>query len=184
LPENEVDKMVLDMEGEFYKIAMRILTKPQKLYKMVAISPHTSRVTVMGADNYMVVGSSILRSLTKGKEDKAYKAGYKCGKEMFGNLIKEFDEEVESLPTKKLLALGIPFMTNIGWGKLELKKLDKSNGKVLIEGKETIELNYKHSKHHMLTCGLMAAISSLSLRKEVQGSVKEVTKDTVLFEFS
>lgn len=176
--------MVLDMEGEFYKIAMRILSKPQKLYKMVAISPHTSRVTIMGADNYMIVGSSLLKTLTKGKEEKAYKEGFKCGKEMFGNLIKEFDEEVESLPTKKLFDLGIPFMTNIGWGKLEMKKLNKSNGTVLIEAKETIELNYKHSKHHMLTCGLLAAICTLSMRKDVQGTVKDVTKDTVLFEFS
>ena len=176
--------MVLDMEGEFFKIAQRILTKPQKLFKMMAISPHTSRVTVMGADNYMVVSNSLLKSITKGKEEKAYKTGYKCGREMFGNLMKEFDEEIETLPTKKLFDLGIPFMTNTGWGKLEVKKLDKSSGKVLIEAKETVELNYKNSKHHMLTCGLLAAICSLSLRKEVEGTVKEVSKDTVLFDFS
>lgn len=176
--------MVLDMEGEFYKIAMRILTKPQKLFKMVAISPHTNRVTVMGADNYMVVGVSVLKAITKGKEDKAYRTGFRCGKEMFGNLIKEFDEEVESLPSKKLFDLGIPLMTNTGWGDLEIKDRNVSKGKVTIEARETIELNYKRSKHHMLTCGLLAGICSLALRKEVKGEVKEVHKDRVIFFFS
>jgi hypothetical protein len=180
----KVDIMVLDMESEFYKIAIRILTKPQKLFKMVSISPHTNRVTVMGADNYMVVGTSILRSLTKSKEEKAYKAGFKCGKEMYGNLIEEFDEEVRSQPPKKLMNLGLPLMTNTGWGKLEMLNLSVPKKMVRIKASETIELNYKYSKHHMLTCGLLAAVCSLSLKKDVQGKLVEETKDHVIFEFS
>jgi hypothetical protein len=175
--------MVLDMEGEFYKLAKRILSSPRNLFKMVSMSPKTSRLTLMGADNYVIVGSSLLRSFTKTNEKRAYIAGKKCGKEMLGTLIKEFDEEVAELEPKKMFNLGLPLCSSTGWGKFELMKLDVKNMTVSIRGKETIELDYPKAVHHMLTCGLLASICSICLRTQVSGTAQQSSSDEVIFTF-
>lgn len=173
--------MVLDMEGEFFKLAKKILSKPKNLYKVFAISPHTGRVTVMGADNFMVVGSSVLRQFSRGKEDRAYRTGYRCGREMFGSLVKEFDEEVKTQGPKKLMELGLPLVTNTGWGDLELVSINVPRGEVNVKGERTIELGYSRAAHHMLTCGLLSGIVSRAFEREARGEVVKAGKDSVLF---
>ncbi len=175
--------MVLDMEGEFYKLAKRILSSPKNLYKMASLSPKTGRVTLMGADNYVVVGSSILRNFTKSNENRAYLAGKRCGKEMLGNLIKEFDEEVAGLEPKKMFDLGIPLCNSTGWGKFDLVSMDKKKGNASIKGTDTIELKYSRASHHMLTCGLLTSICSICFRKDVEGKIDKENKDEVIFSF-
>jgi hypothetical protein len=173
--------MALDMEGEFYKLAKKILSKPKNLYKVAAISPHTGRVTLMGADNYMVVGSSILKDLAKSKEEKAYRSGKKCGKEMFRSLIEEFDEEVANLEPKKLFELGLSLATNTGWGRMEMSKFNASKGNVIIKATDTIELKYKRSKHHMLTCGFLSGISTMAMGKDMEGRIEKTDSGSVMF---
>lgn len=176
--------MVMDMEGEFYKLAKDILGKPKNLYKMTSISPHTARVTMMGADEFIVVGSILLKDLSKGKESIAYSKGFKCGKQMFKSLIKEFDEEVERLEPKKLYDLGLALSTNTGWGELELVHIKEKKSTATIGASNTIELKYKKSKHHMVTCGFLAGISSLCFRKDIQGTVEKVEDGKVLFKMA
>lgn len=176
--------MALDMEGEFYKLAKDILGKYRNLYKMTAISPQTGRVTIMGADNFMVVSSSILKDLTKGKEEKAYKTGKKCAKAMFNSLMKEFDEEVKYLESKKMFDLGLALSTNTGWGELELVKFNRSKNIVRIRVKDSIELKYKKAKHHSLTCGFLAGISTVCMRKDMVGKVDEIGAKEAIFSFS
>ena len=176
--------MVLDIEGEFYKLAKRILSSPKNLFKMASLSPKTGRVTLMGADNYVVVGSSLLRSYTKSNEKRAYLAGKRCGKEMLGTLIKEFDEEVAELESKKLFELGLPLCTSTGWGKFDLKSFNAKGGTASIKGKDTIELKYRRATHHMLTCGLLTAICSICMRKDMEGKVDKVNDEEIFFSFS
>jgi hypothetical protein len=176
--------MVLDMEGEFYKLARRILSSPKNLFKMASLSPKTGRVTLMGADNYVVVGSSILRGFTKSNEKRAYLAGKRCGKEMLGALIKEFDEEVARLEPKKMFELGLPLCTSTGWGKFDLVSFDGKRGNASIKGTDTLELKYSRASHHMLTLGLLASICSICFRKDVEGKIDESNKDEVLFSFT
>ncbi len=176
--------MALDMESEFYKLAHGILGKPNNLYKMAALGPTSGRVTLMGADGFVVIGKVLLQSLSKGPEPKAYRLGLATAKEMFGNLLKEFDEEIERLPSKKLLELGRLFASTTGWGNIEIVSIDEKAEKVTMKAKRTIELKYKRSKHHMLTCGFLAGIVSLSFRKDMQGDVVEVGKTFITFSFS
>ncbi len=176
--------MVLDMEGEFYKLAKRILSSPKNLFKMAALSPKTGRVTLMGADNFVVVTSSILRSLTRSPEKKAYQTGKRCGKEMLGTLVKEFDEEVANLVPKKMFDLGLPLCSSTGWGKFELVSLNVKRSSVSIKAEDTIELNYSKAAHNMLTCGLLAGISTICLHKDIDGIVKEASENHVVFTFN
>ncbi|MBN1390916.1 MAG: hypothetical protein JXA22_09785 [Candidatus Thermoplasmatota archaeon] len=176
--------MVLDMESEFYKLAHGIVSKPKTLYKMAAIGPRSGRLNIMGADGYVVVGSSLLRALSRGPEGKAYELGRTCGEEVFGNLVKEFDEEVNSLPPKKLMELGTLFLRSLGWGDLEVLSLDPREGTTVIRAKRTVELRYKKAKHHMLTCGLLSSVATLSFRKEVHGKVEEAGETFVTFSIS
>jgi hypothetical protein len=176
--------MVLDMENEFYKLAKDILSKPKNLYKVVAIGPRSGRVTIMGADGFLVVGSSILRSIAKGPGSKAYKLGRSNGKEMFGNLLKEFDEEIMDLQPKKLLELGLLLASVTGWGDFEISRVSEKAGEAEIRAKRTLELKYRKAKHHMLTCGFLSSVVSLSLRKDVGGEVLTTAGDSVTFRFS
>jgi hypothetical protein len=176
--------MVLDMESEFYKLARDILSKPKNLYKVVAIGPRSGRVTIMGADGFVVVGSAMLRSISKGPEGKAYKLGKATGKEMFGNLLKEFDEEIMDLPPKKLLELGLLLASGTGWGDLEATSVNDKAGEAEVRAKRTLELKYSKAKHNMLTCGFLTSIASLSLRKDLQGVVSSIDDDSVIFKFS
>ncbi|MEA3558469.1 MAG: hypothetical protein U9R75_04370 [Candidatus Thermoplasmatota archaeon] len=162
--------MALDMEGEFYKLARNVLGKPKNLYKMASIGPRSGRVNVMGADGFIVVGSSILRSFTKGPEKKAYRTGKKCGREMFGSLIKEFDEEIEDLPASKLMELAVMLSSTLGWGDFEVKE---KKGSMTVKAMRTIELKYKNSKHHELTSGLLAGLASRSMRKDMDARVTD-----------
>jgi hypothetical protein len=175
--------MVLDMEGEFYKLAKRILSSPKKLFRMAALSPQTGRVTLMGADNYVVAGSSMMRSFTKTNDRKAYLVGKRTGKEMLGSLIKEFDEEVSELPPRKLFDIALPFCRSTGWGEFDLISLNEKEGTVVIKGKETIELKYSRAVHHMLTCGLITGMATTCLRREIEGSVTSTDSEEVTFQF-
>ncbi|MBN1538551.1 MAG: hypothetical protein JW939_00265 [Candidatus Thermoplasmatota archaeon] len=176
--------MVLDMESEFYKLAHGILSKPKDLYKLTAIGPKSGRLNIMGADGYVVVGSSVLRSISKGSEQKAYEIGRSCGEEAFGNLIKEFDEEVFDLHPKKLMELGTLLMRSLGWGEVEIISLDPREGTVLIRAKRTVELKYKNAKHHMLTCGFITSVVALSFKKEMHGTVREAGATSATFYIS
>jgi hypothetical protein len=172
------------MESEFYKLAHNILSKPKNLYKMAAIGPKSGRLNIMGADGFVVVGKTLLYPYTKGPEAKAYKVGFKCANEAFGNLLKEFDEEIENLPAKKLMELGILLSSSLGWGDLEVVNLDAKGKKATLRTKRSVELKYKNARHHMLTCGYLAGIASLSLKKEVTGTIKEAGNTSVTFSFA
>ena len=176
--------MVLDMEGEFFKIARTILSKPGNLYKMAAISPHTGRVTLLGADGFMVVGSSVLRTFTRGREEKAFSVGEKCGREMFGNLMKEFDEEIRSLEPRKLFQLALSLARNTGWGSFDMVELKASKKKATIRALETIEMRYQGSKHHMLTCGFVSGIASICLGSRMKASIEKETESEILLSLS
>jgi hypothetical protein len=184
LPETEVRFMVLDMESEFYKLARNILSKPKNLYKMAAIGPKSGRLNIMGADGFIVVGKSILHPLTKGPEKKAYRAGKRCALEVFGNLLSEFDEEIEGLPPRKLLELGLQLSSSLGWGDLEVMELKPKDNRIVIRAKRTLELKYKNAKHHMLTCGFLAGIASKSLKDDLDGQITEAGNTSVIFSFS
>jgi hypothetical protein len=175
--------MVLDMESEFYKLARNILAKPKNLYKMAAIGPKSGRLNIMGADGFVVVGKSLLYPYTKGPENKAYRTGKKCALEIYGNLLSEFDEEIENLPIKKLLELGILLSSSLGWGDLEVVDLKPKKREAVIKAKRTVELKYKNAKHHMLTCGYLAGILSKALKDDVDGQIKEVGNTSVIFTF-
>jgi len=176
--------MVLDMESEFYKLAHNILSKPKNLYKMAAIGPKSGRLNIMGAEGFVVVGSSLLRSISKGPEKKAYNLGRSCGTEEFGNLLKEFDEEIENLSPKKLMELGVLLSASLGWGDMEVVSLDNKKGSAVVKAKRTVELKYKNAKHHMLTCGFLSAIATLSFKKELVGRVEDAGATSVTFSFS
>jgi hypothetical protein len=175
--------MVLDMESEFYKLARNILAKPKNLYKMAAIGPKSGRLNIMGADGFIVVGRPLLYPYMKGPENKAYRTGKKTALEMFGNLLSEFDEEIENLPPKKLLELGILLSSSLGWGDLEVLVLKPKNRQAVIKAKRTVELKYKNAKHHMLTCGYLAGIVSKALKEDVDGQIKEVGNTYLIFSF-
>ncbi|MGA1793320.1 MAG: hypothetical protein ACMUHM_05170 [Thermoplasmatota archaeon] len=176
--------MVLDMESEFYKLARNILSKPKTLYKIAAIGPKSGRLNIMGADGFVVVGSSILRSISKGPEKKAYDLGRACGMEEFGNLLKEFDEEIANLGPKKLMELGTFLTSSLGWGDIEVVSLDAKKGTAIVKAKRTVELKYKNAKHHMLTCGFLSSIATLSFNKELHGKVQDAGVTSVTFSFS
>ncbi|MFO8051156.1 MAG: hypothetical protein R6V01_05585 [Thermoplasmatota archaeon] len=173
--------MALDMEGEFYKLARNILSKPKKLYKMAALAPRSGRVAIMGADGFVMVGSSILRSFTRGPEKKAYRVGKKAGKEMFGSLIKEFDEEIKDLPPSKLLDLGRMLVSSLGWGDISVKDINKKKGRVIVHARRTVELKYKRSKHHQLTNGMIAGVATMAMGREMDGEVVEENTKSVTF---
>ncbi|MGA1819818.1 MAG: hypothetical protein ACMUHU_02295 [Thermoplasmatota archaeon] len=176
--------MVLDMESEFYKLARDILSKPKTLYKITAIGPKSGRLNIMGADGFVVVGSSLLRSISKGPEKKAYDLGRACGMEEFGNLLKEFDEEIDRLGPKKLMELGTLLTRSLGWGDIEIVSLDIKKGSAVVRAKRTVELKYRNAKHHMLTCGYLSSIATLSFKKELHGRVEEAGVTSVTFSFS
>ncbi|MFW3146601.1 MAG: hypothetical protein ACMUIE_07295 [Thermoplasmatota archaeon] len=173
--------MALDMESEFYKLAKDILSRPKNLYKLTALGPKTSRVTVMGADGFVMVGKSVLESFTKGPEEKAYRTGKRCGREVFGSLIREFDEEIENLPPRKLLELGMLLSSTLGWGDMKVAKLDEKAGRIVIECERTIELGYRNSRHHRLTCGFLTGLSSVGLKREMEGQVLGASEKSVTF---
>jgi hypothetical protein len=172
------------MESEFYKLAHNILSRPKNLYKMAAIGPKSGRLNIMGADGFVVVGKSILYSFTKGPEKKAYKAGYRCAREIYGNLIKEFDEEIENLPSKKLLELGVLLSSSLGWGDIEMVEVRPKTKVATLRIKRSIELKYKNAKHHMLTCGYLSGIMSEAFRTEMAGKVVDAGKTSATFTFS
>ena len=114
--------MVLDMESEFYKMAKDILSRPKNFYKVFALSPKTGRLTLMGAEGGIIVGPKLMYYFIEGPEKRAYKYGKTVSRDLFGALIKEFDEEVEKLPPKKLVELGAALSKTLGWGELRVIK--------------------------------------------------------------
>ena len=175
--------MVLDMESEFYKLAKDILSKPKNLYKMTTLGPKSARVTVMGADGFVMVGKSVLESFTRGPGSKAYKIGMKCGTEMFSSLIKEFDEEIERLHPGKLMELGTYLSSTLGWGDIEVTEMDLKKGRMMIKAGRTIEQRYKKAKHHQLTCGFLTGITSTGMKRKMEGKVEGEEDGSILFSF-
>lgn len=175
--------MALDMEGEFYKLARNILSKPKNMYKMASLGPKSGRVAVMGADGFVMAGSSILRSFAKGPEKKAYRVGKRAGKQMFGSLVKEFDEEIQDLPSAKLMELGSMLLTSMGWGEIEVVDLKEKRGLVVVKAQRTIELMYSKARHHQLTNGVIAGVVTLAMGQDMDGEVGEENPKSVVFTY-
>jgi len=113
--------LVLDMETEFYKLAKNITGNPKNFHKLMAITPSTGRMSLMGADGGVLVSAGMLSSLARDHPERAYSYGRKTSRDLFGALIEEFDEEVRALsPSKKMeLALGLARAT--GWGSCTVR---------------------------------------------------------------
>jgi hypothetical protein len=176
--------MALDMESEFYKLAKDILSKTQNLYKMAGISPKDGRLSLMGAEGFLVVPRRLLERYSRGTEERAYELGLICGEDIFGGLLNEFDEEIKELPPKKLIELAILLTKQVGWGSFEAVKVDESGARATLKGAFTLELKNKSAKHHSLTCGYMAGVMSKAFRRTMKGTVGEIGKDSVTFHFS
>jgi len=179
-----VTLMALDMESEFYKLAKDILSKTQNLYKMAAISPNDGRLSLMGAEGFLIVPKRHLERFSRGTEERAYELGFVCGEDTFGGLMNEFDEEIRELPPKKLTELALLMSRQIGWGSFEVVKLNGPSAQVTLKGTTTVELKHRSAKHHSLTCGFLAGVLSRAFGKEMKGTVEEVKKDSVAFVFS
>jgi len=175
--------MVLDMEGEFYKLAKKILDKPNTFYKVLSLGPESGRLTMMGADGGMIVGPTLVEYFVKGPGDRAFKYGSSVSKDIYGVLIEEFDEEVKKLGPKKLMELGLQLIKSTGWGFFEVKKMSKLRGKIVLEGRRTVELNAVNPPHHMFSLGLMSGIIDLATGWKMEGNVEEVKPESVKFSF-
>ncbi len=176
--------MALDMESEFYKLAKDILSKTQNFYKMAAISPNDGRLSIMGAEGFLVVPKRHIERFSRGTEERAYELGFVCGEDTFGGLMKEFDDEIKDLPPKKLTELALLMGKQIAWGSFEVVKLSGSSAQVTVKGTTTIELRHKSAKHHSMTCGFLAGVLTKAFGREMKGTVEEVKKDSVVFAFS
>ncbi|MEJ2068182.1 MAG: hypothetical protein P8Y09_09625 [Deltaproteobacteria bacterium] len=174
---------VLDMESEFYKLAMDILAKPRNFHKLFAVGPESGRLTLMGADGGVVIGHGVLREMANGPRKRAYRIGENIALDLFGGLVEEFDEEVRDLPSKKLMKLALGLAHSTGWGEFGLKKMSGGKGKIVIEGRRTIELGMKNPSHHMLTLGYVAGLCTVAMRKKMTGDVQSVDGKRVVFSF-
>lgn len=175
--------MVLDMEGEFYKIAKRILEKPNSFYKMLSLSPATGRMTLLGAEGGVIVGPSLVKNFIQGPGDRAFELGQSVSRDLFGSLIEEFDEEIKRLGPKKLTKLGIQLCRSTGWGDFDLRKVGKIRKRIVIDARKTVELGTEKPPHHMFTLGLMTGIVSLSMGQEMEGTIEDQGPDFVRFSF-
>lgn len=171
------------MEGEFYKLAKDILSRPNNFYKLFALSPTTGRLTLMGADGGIIVGPRMMKYFIEGPEKRAYKYGKTVSRDLFGALIKEFDEEVKNLPARKLLGLGTALSGSIGWGEFEVVKISERKGVAVIDGTGTIELMAGNPPHHQLTCGFMAGVVQISMKRPMAGKVESADENKVRMSF-
>ncbi|MGA1822234.1 MAG: hypothetical protein ACMUIG_06885 [Thermoplasmatota archaeon] len=175
--------MPLDMESEFYKMAKDILSRPKNFYKVFALSPKTGRLSLMGADGGIIVGPRLMNYFIEGPEKRAYKYGKTVSGDLFGALIKEFDEEVENLPPKKLVELGTALARTLGWGEFKVIKVSERRGEVVIEGSETIEMNTKDPPHHQLTCGFVTGLVQISMKRPMTGSIESAGRKKIRMSF-
>jgi len=175
--------MALDMESEFYKLAKDILGKPQNLYKLASIGPKSGRLSLMGADGYVVVGRTVMNHIMRMPPEKAFLLGRSTGEDTYGSLVKEFDEEVQNLGPRKLLELGALLAVDLGYGNFTVMSVDAKAATAMIKGARTMEMKYRKAEHHMLTCGLLAGISSISFKRPMEGKVDRIEEDGVTFSF-
>jgi len=153
--------MVLDMESEFYKLAKNILRSERNLYKLLSIEPSSGRLSVMGSRGGLLVGPKAMDHLMKGPEKAAYRFGRSSGKDLFGGLVKEFDEEVSRLGPRKLMELALSMSRALGWGDLRMRSLDRKGMSCVIEAERTIEQSSKKAAHMGVTSGYLAGISAV-----------------------
>ncbi len=173
--------MAFDMESEFYKLAKRILANPKSLYKMLAIDPHSGRMAIMGSGGAMVTGRSMVRYFVEGPEKRAYRYGKAAGKDLFGGILNEFDEEIKGIDAKKVFTLGLVFAESLGWGSFKVAKFNRKRSTVEITGKDTIELELGIGEHHGLTCGYLAGTCSEAFDRKIKVSVRESRDGEVVF---
>lgn len=153
--------MVLDMESEFYKLAKTILRSERNLYKLLSLEPSSGRLSVMGSKGGILVGPKAMDQLMNGPEKAAYRFGKSSGKDLFGGLVKEFDEEVSRLGPKKLMELALAMSRALGWGDLRMKALDRKGHSCVIEAERAIEQASKKATHMGVTSGYLAGISTV-----------------------
>lgn len=154
--------MVLDMESEFYKLAKNITGNPKNLHKLLAISPGSGRMSIMGADGGIVVSSGMLKALVKARPEKAYNYGKRASRDLFGALIKEFDQEVENLDPAKKMELAVGLARSTGWGKMRILSIHSKKRTVAIQVSDPLETGMKDSKDFPMTAGYIAGLACVS----------------------
>ncbi|MDG6225236.1 MAG: hypothetical protein QCI82_06955 [Candidatus Thermoplasmatota archaeon] len=154
--------MVLDMESEFYKLAKNITGNPKNLHKLLAISPGSGRMSLMGADGGVIVSAGMLKALVKARPEKAYTYGKRASGDLFGALIKEFDQEVENLDPAKKMELAVGLARSTGWGNMRIKAINSRKRTATIEVADPLESRMKDDKGFPMTAGYIAGLSSVS----------------------
>jgi hypothetical protein len=153
--------MVLDMESEFYKIAKNILGTPKNFHKLLAVSPR-GRLAMMGADGGVMVSDGMLGMLIRSNPDKAYRYAKKSAKDIFGALVKEFDEEVENLPPEKKFELAVGLARATGWGEIEVVSFNGKRFEGSFKVTKALESSMKEDHGSMLTSGYVAGLGTVA----------------------
>ena len=165
--------MALDMESEFYKIAKTILGNPKNFHKMFAVSPK-GRIAMMGADGGVLVSEGMLGVLIRSNPDKAYRYAKRAAKDTFGELVKEFDEEVESLPPQKKFELAIGLARATGWGEIAMVSFNSKRYEASFKVTNAIEAGQKESVGFPLTSGYVAGLGTVSFGSDMDCTAEEV----------
>ncbi|HDD60157.1 hypothetical protein B6U83_01325 [Thermoplasmatales archaeon ex4484_36] len=129
--------MPLDMEGEFLKLARRILGNPQELYRMMTLNPDNMRISLMGVDGMLILPSSTFTHLLKGTDFR--KAGRRLGEELFSRFTEEYSFEVERLAPKDLFEVALKLARTAGYGDISLRWGKIKRGRFRIETRKTVE---------------------------------------------
>ena len=156
--------MVLDMETEFYKLAKSITGNPKNFHKLLAITPATGRMSMMGADGGVIVSSGMLSSIVKNYPEKAYAFGRRSSKDIFGALIDEFDEEVLALPAGKKMELGLGLARATGWGMSKVLSYSERRREMTIVVSDPIESGFETDGGYKLTAGFLAGLATVAFR--------------------
>jgi hypothetical protein len=164
--------MVLDMESEFYKIAKTITGNPKNFHKLFAISPK-GRIAMMGADGGVLVSNGMLGILLRSNPERAYRCGKRSARDSFGELVKEFDEEVENLPPQKKFELAIGMARATGWGEIEVVSFETKRMEATLKVARTIEGGFKEDSGYMLTAGYLAGLASICFSSDMDCSTEQ-----------
>lgn len=171
--------MVLDMESEFYKIAKNILGTPKNFHKLLAVSPK-GRLAMMGAEGGVLVSDGMLGMLVRANPDKAYRYSKRCAKDLFGALVKEFDEEVENLPPEKKFALAIGLARATGWGEIEIVSFNGKRSEGTFRVGKTLESTMKEDLGFMLTSGYVAGLGTVAFGADMDCTAEKAGNAVLL----
>lgn len=170
--------MPLDMEGEFLKLARKILGNPQELYRMMTLNQENMRISLMGVDGMLILPSSTFTSLLRGADLK--KAGRSLGEELFSGFMEEYSFEVERLAPRDIFEVALMLGRSAGYGDLSVSWGKLRRSRFRIEARRTLEEEMGLESRE-LTVGLVEGLAS-SVGGEAEDTSASVNGDVTVIE--